>query len=109
MSTLTRKAKTHPVIAKLRGAAADPMWADHAEVRKDTLAEAADYIEYLTAELFAAYWEANNAGSELLTTSNPKVTKEALLQYGARDARLASASLKRLMNRVEQSFAAKGL
>lgn len=68
------------------------------------LVEAADYIEGLIDELCNAQGEASEAGAELSGLLGDHFTREDVLKYGQRDARLASRTLSSLIKRVGDFF-----
>jgi len=102
-SKLTRAVPRQPIAEELR-AAATRAGDGNAAITKGAAIRAADYIESLIAELCHAQQEASEAGAELSGLAGDHFTKEDVLKYGQRDARIASRTLSSLINRVGDFF-----
>ena len=105
-SQLTRPVPPQPVVAALRQAAAEaPPGSDGmVSISSARLVEAADYIERLIDELCSAQGEASEAGAELSGLAGEHFTREDVVKYGQRDARLASRTLSSLIKRIGDFF-----
>ena len=102
-SKLTRAVPRQAIVEDLRAAAARA-GDGNASVSKDAATKAADYIESLIAELCNAQQEASEAGAELSGLAGNHFTKDDVLKYGQRDARIASRTLSALIKRVGDFF-----
>lgn len=78
------------------------MWANHAEVSKNTLTEAADLIDAMVVELCRVQREASGINAELTSVQSGDKT------HAIRDSLLAGSRLSRLQDDIRGFLVARG-